>query len=107
LVSCGLLLDTDPSKPGLTASSWVANNPYFDTTTKILDANLHVQQVVTAGTSGTYGATPFHPAWSTTGVTINDNAVIWTDGGVAAANTAPDWMANTAYCSACKAGTTI
>ncbi len=94
LVSCALLLDT--GGPGLTASPWRANNPYPTTGAKVLDANLHVQQVATPGTSGTYAVSPFHPAWNEGGTTV-DNRVTWTDGGAADPGTAPDWAPNTPY----------
>ena len=42
----------------------------------ILDSFLHVQKVVSAGTSGTD-----EPGWSQTGGTVGDNAVTWTDQG--------------------------
>jgi hypothetical protein len=91
LVSCALLLST--GGPGLTASPWIAGSSY-STGTTVLDANLHVQQVATAGTSGSS-----HPGWSgTVGATVADNQVTWTDLGVVTCNgVCPPWTPNTAY----------
>jgi hypothetical protein len=76
LVSCALLLKTDG--PGLTFPAWIANHSY-SLGTKILDANLHVQQVTATSGSGKSGTTT--PLWNTTGGTTTDNKVTWTDLG--------------------------
>jgi hypothetical protein len=75
----------------------VAAHQYLTAGTQILDANLHVQQVATPGTSGTYASTPFHPAWSTSGGTVVDNAVTWTDHGISPCAVCGSWVANHAY----------
>ncbi len=88
LVSCALLLDT--GGPGLTESPWVAGGSY-NTGDKVLDANLHVQQVTSdAGTSGF--ATP---AWSTNGGTTNDGTLTWTDQGTSVVARYPVTSKNT------------
>ncbi len=89
---CALLLNT--TGPGLTQPTWIASNPYCST--QILDSNLHVQQVNTCGTSGTYSVAPFHPAWSTNGGTTIDGAVTWVDNGNTNL-TSPPWQPNTPY----------
>jgi hypothetical protein len=76
LVSCALLLKTDG--PGLTFPAWIANHSY-SVGTKILDANLHVQNVTAISGSGKSGTTT--PAWKTDGTTTTDNKVTWTDLG--------------------------
>jgi hypothetical protein len=77
--SCALLLNTAAGTPSLTGPVWAASHLYGAAdvnNTTILDAFLHVQMVVSAGTSGSD-----EPAWSQTGGTVRDNAVIWTDQG--------------------------
>ncbi len=71
-VSCALLLDTNPN-PGLTASLWHAGQSY-SSTDSILDPFLHLQTVLTPGTSG-----GDEPNFTKTTQTTIDNAVIWTD----------------------------
>jgi hypothetical protein len=77
---------------GLTWSSqgnakWQANTAY-SVGAVILDANGAIQQVQTAGTSGTTA----QPAWNDTpGGTTNDAAIIWLNNGPWA------WQPNTAY----------
>jgi hypothetical protein len=83
--SCGLLIDTNPSDPGLTAPLWQTATPY-SLSAKILDPSLELQRATTAGTSGTT-----KPPFSETGGTAIDNAVIWTNQG------RPAWSANAAY----------
>src|SRR6266851_256656 len=77
--SCALLLNTAASTPSLTGPVWAASHLYGAgdvNNTTILDAFLHIQKVVSAGTSGSD-----EPVWSQTGGTVRDNAVIWTDQG--------------------------
>jgi hypothetical protein len=74
--SCALLLSTQATSPSLAGPKWAANNPYASTGTEILDAFLHLQMVVSAGTSSTD-----EPAWSQSGLTVRDNAVVWKDLG--------------------------
>ncbi|MGB9512434.1 MAG: C25 family cysteine peptidase [Candidatus Acidiferrum sp.] len=76
---------------GATASSltitfkvaqWAASTAYA-VGTRIVDSNGNIEQVVTAGTSGTA-----HPTWSTTvGAQTTDNTVVWQNAGVAAGTT--------------------
>ena len=82
-VSCGLLLDTNSSLPGLTAPFWVPNGGpsgalYRLSGVKILDPYLHVQTVTMPGTSGAD-----EPSFNriANGTTL-DNAIVWTDQGV-------------------------
>jgi hypothetical protein len=84
-VSCALLLDTNPN-PGLNSPLWQASNQYFTLNAPILDPSLHLQRVLTAGTSGGQ-----EPNFSETGGTVIDNAVIWTD------KAQPAWTANTPF----------
>ena len=74
--SCALLLNTAASTPSLTGPVWAASQLYGTNGTTILDAFLHVEKVVSPGTSGSD-----EPAWSQTGGTVLDNAVIWTNQG--------------------------
>jgi hypothetical protein len=62
-------------------TAWQASNPY-SLNQEILDTNLNLQKVTTAGTSGTT-----HPTWNTTGTTA-DNSVVWTSQGSMSANAA-------------------
>jgi hypothetical protein len=66
--SCALLIDTNPSDPGLTSPLWAGNTQYFTLGSKILDPSLELQRVTTAGTSG---ATK--PPFSENGGTAIDN----------------------------------
>jgi hypothetical protein len=77
--------------------SWTANT-FFPLNAVIQDSNTpkHVQQATSAGTSGT--ATP---VFSTSGGTISDNAVVWTD------ETALTWAANFAYTDSTAATTFV
>ena len=92
--SCALLIDTNPSDPGLTAPLWQAATQYFTAGSKILDPSLELQRVATTGTSGT-----LKPPFSETGGTVIDNAVTWTNQGQ------PPWMANTKYAVTVLPGT--
>jgi hypothetical protein len=63
---------------------------------QILSPKLHIEVVITAGTSG---ATP--PSWTNTaGLTRTDGTVTWLDQGAITAVPLPAWAANTAYTSA-------
>ena len=73
-VSCAILLDK--AGAGLNAQPWVSSTQYFNTNTTILDPHGHVQQVLTAGTSGAD-----EPNFGQSATTI-DNAVKWTDLGL-------------------------
>jgi hypothetical protein len=95
LVSCALLLDTN-SNPGLTSPLWQAAKPYFTLNATILDPFLHLQRVLTAGTSGGQ-----EPTFNEAGGTVIDNAVIWTDKGK------PAWVSDTSYAQAAFPGTYI
>ena len=74
--SCALLLNIAASTPSLTGPVWASSQLYGTNGTTILDAFLHVEKVVSPGTSGSD-----EPAWSQTGGTVLDNAVIWTNEG--------------------------
>jgi hypothetical protein len=73
---------TDEGVPG----NWTANTSY-SLNTVILDGANHVQQVITAGTSG---SAP--PSFNDTGSTTTDGTVVWQDRG-----TAGPWTASTPY----------
>lgn len=93
-VSCALLLNTNPSLQTLTPPLWVANNNYslIDQSNRpvnILDPFLDLQQVFTAGKSGSE-----EPTFSqVTGQFTNDNAVIWTESD-------PTWQSSHPYTAA-------
>jgi len=74
-------------------STWTATTAYA-LNAVILDTAGHVQQVVSAGTSGT-----MQPTFNDTGSTTPDNAVLWTDENVLT------WQANFSY-TAASPGTT-
>jgi len=82
--SCAVLLKAQNSNPSLTGPVWAASHLYPTVDDTILDAFLHVEKVITPGTSGAD-----EPAWSQGGATIRDNAVVWADQG--------GWTANTLY----------
>ncbi len=86
--SCALLLDTTAPTTPLSGAVWAAGNPYTSTSTTILDAYLHVQQVFTPGTSGSD-----EPIWAhNSGSVVRDNAVVWKDLGTPVA-----WAAHHTY----------
>ena len=61
---------------------------------EVLDSNLHIQAVGTAGTSGS----PTAPSWNTAvGGRTTDNTVTWLDQGLESAFTPAAWAASTAY----------
>ncbi len=60
---------------------------------QVLNPRLHVETVMTAGTSG---STP--PAWSATaGLQVNDGSVVWIDNGILRAFTLAGWLPNHSY----------
>ncbi len=71
-VSCALLIDTDPTLAPLTAPLWKAQTTYpgVGNVSTILDPQLKLQKVFTAGTSGTQ-----EPTFDEAGGTVIDNAV--------------------------------
>jgi hypothetical protein len=72
--------------------AWQAGT-FYSLSQTIVDSNGNLQQVTTAGKSGTV-----HPAWSTVdGTTTTDNTVTWTQLETAAELT---WAAHTTYTSA-------
>ncbi len=74
---------------------WEPNTPY-SVGQQILSTKLHIETVVTAGTSG---AT--QPAWSiSAGNEQTDNTVTWIDQGVLHATTISGWIANHSYATA-------
>src|SRR5579864_1989561 len=87
-VSCALLIDTDPTKATLSAPLWTAGRVYpgVGNLTTILDPQLKLQSVFTAGTSGAD-----EPKFDENGGTVIDNAVKWTD------IQQPGWLMNHAY----------
>lgn len=77
---------------GVGTSGWQTNTFYANNEV-VVDSNGNLQQVTTAGTSGSTA-----PAWATTdGSTTTDNTVVWTQLETAAELT---WAANFAYTTA-------
>jgi len=77
------------------------NTPWHPSTAyavgqQILSPTLHIETVITAGTSG---AMP--PTWSSAaGVEVTDGSVVWIDNGVLRAFTLANWQPNHLYTSA-------
>jgi hypothetical protein len=97
-VSCALLVDTDPTRATLTAPLWKAQTAYpgVGNVNTILDPQLKLQSVFTAGTSGIQ-----EPIFDEAGGTVIDNAVKWTD------ITQPTWLANNTYSQGALPGPTV
>jgi hypothetical protein len=72
------------------AGNWTASTQYA--LNAFIAANSHVQQATSAGTSGTAA-----PSFSTSGVTVSDNAVVWADQGLLSGSTVFTWQANNPY----------
>jgi hypothetical protein len=74
-------------------NSWKADT-YYSQLTAVIDSNGNLQQITTAGESGSYG-TGGHPTWATTvGATTADGTVVWTCTELASSLV---WQPNTAY----------
>ena len=82
----GTVLWQDRGTPG----TWTASTVYA--LNAVITASGHVQQATSAGTSG--GSAP---AFSTIGLTVNDNTVIWTDQGLLSGNAQFTWQATSPY----------
>lgn len=71
---------------------WQASTAYV-LSHQILSPKLHIEVVITAGTSGATA-----PSWTNTaGVTRTDGTVTWLDQGALTAVPLPAWAANNAY----------
>src|ERR1700692_2033716 len=85
-ITDGTVVWTDRGLPG----TWTAATVYA--LNAVITANSQVQQATSAGTSG--GSAP---AFSTSGGTVNDNTVIWTDQGLLSGNAQFTWQATNPY----------
>ncbi|MHB8216546.1 MAG: hypothetical protein ACYDDS_10750 [Candidatus Sulfotelmatobacter sp.] len=82
----GTVVWQDRGLPG----TWTASMVYA--LNAVITANSHVQQATSAGTSG--GSAP---VFSTSGGTVNDNTVIWTDQGLLTGNAQFTWQTTNPY----------
>lgn len=78
---------------GPLGGSWAGSTPYA-LNALITDTNNHVEQATSAGASG--GSAP---TFSTSGGTVSDNAVVWSDQGLLAGNTTFTWQSGNPYTS--------